>query len=297
MHEFGQFYIVRREHTQKLDNRGVIGRWLGLDNESKGNLVWINNKIQSERNLQFIAGKPTRIEGEKISNKRPLNDENEPDNAEHETRKSTRPKIQTKRAQGLNYDEQSIDETKEIKRKKGLNYKDEINMAIYLSEFNDFANEILDDPLTFGEAVNRIDKDLWIEAMNEEIRMLKKHHTWVYTYPPKGANVIGTRFVYKIKRLANGEIDKYKARLVVQGYAQKLLRQGFVPCGNGGSGPACVARGGSQPGCLLPYSMTGVCRTHYSLWSPPPLGVPHGSACRHKPNKEAGLAREPLIVA
>ena len=37
-------------------------------------------------------------------------------------------------------------------------------------------------------------------------------------YPPKGANVISTHFVYKIKRLANGGIE---ARLVVQGYAQK----------------------------------------------------------------------------
>ena len=57
--------------------------------------------------------------------------------------------------------------------------------------------------------------------MNEEIQSLKSRNTWEYAYPPKDANVIGTRFVYKIKRLANGSIEKYKARLVVQGYAQK----------------------------------------------------------------------------
>ena len=118
-------------------------------------------------------------------------------------------------------DEQNVINIPTIKRAKGLNYKDEMNLAIYLTEFNELTNEILNDPLTFGEAVNRIDKDLWLEAMHDEIRMLLKHETWTYVYPLKGANIIGTHFVYKIKRLANGGINKYKARLVVQGYAQK----------------------------------------------------------------------------
>ena len=93
-----------------------------------------------------------------------------------------------------------------------------MNLAIYLTEFNELTNEILNDPLTFGEAINRINKDLWLEAMHDEIQMLLKHKTWTYVYPPKGANIIGTHFVYKIKRLANRSIDKYKAQLVVQGY-------------------------------------------------------------------------------
>ena len=57
--------------------------------------------------------------------------------------------------------------------------------------------------------------------MEEEIKMLQSHDTWKYAHPPRGANIIGTRFVYKIKRLSNGNIDKYKARLVVQGFSQK----------------------------------------------------------------------------
>ena len=56
--------------------------------------------------------------------------------------------------------------------------------------------------------------------MKHEIETLELRNTWEKVYPPKGANVIGTRFVYKIKKLANGKIDKYKARLVVQGFAQ-----------------------------------------------------------------------------
>ena len=38
---------------------------------------------------------------------------------------------------------------------------------------------------------------------------------------PSGANLVGCKWVYKTKRKANGEIDRYKARLVAQGYSQE----------------------------------------------------------------------------
>ena len=33
-------------------------------------------------------------------------------------------------------------------------------------------------------------------------------------------NIVGCKWVFKIKRNAAGEIDKYKARLVAKGYSQ-----------------------------------------------------------------------------
>ena len=38
---------------------------------------------------------------------------------------------------------------------------------------------------------------------------------------PKGKNVIGTKWVYKINRKSDGSIDRYKARLVAKGYAKQ----------------------------------------------------------------------------
>lgn len=38
---------------------------------------------------------------------------------------------------------------------------------------------------------------------------------------PKGKNVIGFKWVYKIKGKANGDVKKYKVRLVAKVYNQK----------------------------------------------------------------------------
>ena len=96
-----------------------------------------------------------------------------------------------------------------------------MNISMFLMEFNELNNEIQLDPLTYEEAIKRSNRDCWVKAMNDEINSLKKHGTWEIGKPPQGANVISTRFVFKIKCLADNSIEKYKARLVVQGFAQK----------------------------------------------------------------------------
>ena len=44
--------------------------------------------------------------------------------------------------------------------------------------------------------------------------------TWRVVEWPIGVNVVRCKWVFKIKRNAVGEIDKYKARLVTKGYSQ-----------------------------------------------------------------------------
>ena len=47
-----------------------------------------------------------------------------------------------------------------------------------------------------------------------------KNDTWVLMDKPLHKNVIGVKWVYRTKQNANGSINKYKAILVVKGYAQ-----------------------------------------------------------------------------
>lgn len=48
-----------------------------------------------------------------------------------------------------------------------------------------------------------------------------RNRTWHLVPCPKGCNIIGYKWVYKVKRKANGTIDRYKAQLVAKGYKQQ----------------------------------------------------------------------------
>ena len=57
--------------------------------------------------------------------------------------------------------------------------------------------------------------------MDDEMISIMKNETWKLVSPPKDCKPIGLKWVFKIKRDQNNQIQKYKARLVVKGYAQR----------------------------------------------------------------------------
>ncbi|CAL9005273.1 unnamed protein product [Prunus brigantina] len=59
------------------------------------------------------------------------------------------------------------------------------------------------------------------EAMNEEMRALQKNVTWELVSLPHGKKIVGSRWIYTMKLKANGSVERYKARLVVNGYSQR----------------------------------------------------------------------------
>ena len=58
--------------------------------------------------------------------------------------------------------------------------------------------------------------------MQDELRSLHENNTWELVDLPPGRNVVGCRWVYKIKRKEDGTIERYKARLVAKGYSQVM---------------------------------------------------------------------------
>ena len=75
-------------------------------------------------------------------------------------------------------------------------------------------------PNSLAEVKHSIDWPRWKEAMEEEKVALEAHGTWKVVTLPKGANVVGCRWTYAIKRDADGNIIRFKARLVTQGFSQ-----------------------------------------------------------------------------
>ena len=80
------------------------------------------------------------------------------------------------------------------------------------------------EPSTYKQAINRADSDRWIDAMKQELHSLYKHKTGTLVLRPNPVqyNVLPNRWVYRIKYDAIGNIIKYKVRLVVKGYKQRV---------------------------------------------------------------------------
>ena len=76
------------------------------------------------------------------------------------------------------------------------------------------------DPSTVDEARLRPDWEKWEMAIAAEVRSLDDVQTWRVVKWLIGVNVVGCKWVFKIKWNAAGEINKYKARLVAKGYSQ-----------------------------------------------------------------------------
>uniref|UniRef100_A0A2N9EGM1 Uncharacterized protein n=1 Tax=Fagus sylvatica TaxID=28930 RepID=A0A2N9EGM1_FAGSY len=61
----------------------------------------------------------------------------------------------------------------------------------------------------------------WTATMRDEFDALQRQHTWSLVPQSVGHNVIGCRWVFKLKRNSDGSISRYKARLVAKGFHQQ----------------------------------------------------------------------------
>ncbi|GJY82599.1 ribonuclease H-like domain-containing protein [Tanacetum coccineum] len=74
------------------------------------------------------------------------------------------------------------------------------------------------EPSSFEEASKDVN---WINAMNDEMHALYENDTWELVELPFGRKAIGSKWVYRIKYMSSGEIERFKARLVAKGFNQK----------------------------------------------------------------------------
>ncbi|PKU60279.1 Retrovirus-related Pol polyprotein from transposon TNT 1-94 [Dendrobium catenatum] len=61
----------------------------------------------------------------------------------------------------------------------------------------------------------------WNQAMQVEFQALQSQHTWDLVPPDSTQNVLGCKWTFRTKYLADGSIARYKARLVAQGFNQE----------------------------------------------------------------------------
>jgi hypothetical protein len=73
------------------------------------------------------------------------------------------------------------------------------------------------EPSTFEEATGR---HIWRDAMMEEYNSIMKNDVWEVVPRIEGKSIVTSRRLYKLKHVADGSIEKYKARFVARGFSQ-----------------------------------------------------------------------------
>ena len=93
----------------------------------------------------------------------------------------------------------------------------------YFTYISEAMNEsVLDnDPTSFKEAMQSEYSSEWLNAMKDEMKSMSTNDVWDLVEIPKGAKVVGCKWVYKTKCDSKGDIERFKARLVAKGFTQR----------------------------------------------------------------------------
>ncbi|GMF17028.1 unnamed protein product [Phytophthora fragariaefolia] len=78
----------------------------------------------------------------------------------------------------------------------------------------------LTEPDTFSDAMESAHSMQWENAADDEFDSLMKNDTRELVPREKHMKVLQNRWIFRVNYLANGEIERYKARLVIKGFMQ-----------------------------------------------------------------------------
>lgn len=75
------------------------------------------------------------------------------------------------------------------------------------------------EPVNYEEALQSSEQKQWQKAIDDELYSLNVNETWEMVQRPKGVNIVGCKWVFKLKPGSNGSV--FKARLVAKGFSQR----------------------------------------------------------------------------
>jgi hypothetical protein len=91
-------------------------------------------------------------------------------------------------------------------------------VRVLTSRLNLHAAALSPVPRTYRAALANTN---WRDAMQEEYSALLANRTWDLVPPPPGANIVTGKWIFRHKFLADGSLDRYKARWVLRGFSQR----------------------------------------------------------------------------
>jgi Reverse transcriptase (RNA-dependent DNA polymerase) len=252
--EWGEKVWVRTESGDKLGGHVTEGCWLGIDDRSKGvRIYWPDKQTVTVEHNVYYDPSASRLEGEDsqvIETKTDLpsavpkptapSAPPVPDPSLSDSEVETPAKRVRKPSQRIRdileghgtASHRSSDPviatrvqmpTATENTLEGEGSADWMMMAVESDEYALVAQtsetEAL-EPRSLAEAKRHPDWHLWEKAIQDELGLLHESGTWELTEAPTNANIVGSKWVFRAKKDAAGNVVRYKARLVAQGFSQ-----------------------------------------------------------------------------
>ncbi|KAL0463213.1 UNVERIFIED_CONTAM: hypothetical protein Slati_0208900 [Sesamum latifolium] len=202
---------VKRLVGDKLDSRSSLSRFIRYSKETAGYYFYdpTEQKIFVSRNAVFLE------KGFSLDNGRDeVLIEESSEEPQHDSTTSFEPTVHT----------DSVPVLRRLTRESRIPER---------YRFVGLTSQLDNDPKTYGEAMSDIDLDKWLDAMKFEMDSMGSNQVWTLVDPPKGARLVGCKWVYKRKLGADEEVTAFKARFVAKGYTQRLgptLRRPIRQC-------------------------------------------------------------------
>ena len=248
MRVFGSLCYVRKQNPTKMENRSQNGIFVGYPEGTKGYRVWMpeTRKVIVSRDVVFDE---TRSGGAILNNKH--------DDGEQFASAPSDAPVLTDAANPSPVPVEDDDERDEVPPLEVINEMDRnepleieaspesvrrssrqrkppepywisqiVNEQVAKHENSNLLDDAENDksqpltPSSYREAMNCPDKEKWKSAIQEELSALNANKTWEIKKPPDGKKLVSSKWVFRIKRNADGSIDRYKARLVARGFTQ-----------------------------------------------------------------------------
>ena len=229
LHNFGSpctHYIDG--YKQKLDKRGNVGIYLGVNLQNHGYYVLSDNKVITTRNVTIhdnssrnhempevdpcsmpLRGTSQAITRDNDSGTMPSDQEPEPVNqpvtlqqADHSTEQTTSIHVATRPR----------------RERKTPPYLSDYYLSV--TDYAYTTNLVPLIPTTYEEAIKSDNSTQWKAAMDAEISTLQANDTWTIKPLPVNREETKGRWVYTIKQGSQPGKIQYKARYVARGYSQ-----------------------------------------------------------------------------
>ena len=229
---FGCVCYARNEapHLRKLEDRTRELVHLGIEPGSKAYRLYnpVDRKVTVSRDVVFDEFKRWKWRTNKeeshetdvitfdVQSKTDIGDHN--NKASHEDDSE-----EEEKENEVQSNEDDHEETEPILRRSERQsttprYLDDYILLMEELETEKILLMINEEPWDWNEAKN---ERVWRDACEDEVASIKKNKTWTLVDLLSGYKAIGLKWVFKLKRNADGSVNKHKARLVAKGYVQR----------------------------------------------------------------------------